>query len=538
MRYLVDYSRKCYKLDVSPGKEVAWIKHLLRNKIGSNTGEKFVLHYGRIELQDDWILSKLISSIPPGSIIHCTICKNQLDIEVELNYSGKRCSIMREFDQANTVYDLKCEMQFSLGIPVSSFQLYFGNLRMYDDQKLDEFNINAPAIITLASWKGWDKFLWCATEGKTKWLAGSMEKDPSACKYQQRVALFIAAHYNYVDMASQLLQQGVSCSKIVGTHPNKPLCEFAVQKSHAELTTPIFHVAAKGNLDVLRLFLESKPDLMINTDSQENTLINVALKHRHEKCVEYMKTVKLRNRWRGSTAFRKYSYIFKLIVKLVQWRKTASLRLKPYKLNTQKRMTLIANISNMYLMDHTHNMLINHEISNVQINKPKYQRHPTEHEPLKTATKSRDPNISYLCYSQNTSPNNCKLSTISSLPSINSLSVFNVASSSASVLTTSSSLSENKDSLKMSLPPLRNSTSPLGRSTAIPTIKIKKYDKFLSDRLQYNSIYGRKVLNNQSLHSLALQCMETANLSCKRKSWMQQLQVAMSLGKSNVTHPK
>ena len=67
--------------------------------------------YFRIELQDDW---KLISSIPPGSIIHCAIYKNQLDIKVELNYYGKRCSIMKEFEQANTVYDLKCESSLAL----------------------------------------------------------------------------------------------------------------------------------------------------------------------------------------------------------------------------------------------------------------------------------------------------------------------------------------------------------------------------------------------------------------------------------------
>ena len=209
---------------------------------------------------------------------------------------------------------------------------------MYDNQKLDKFTINAPAIIALTSWKGWDKFLWCATEGRTKQLASSMEKDQSVCKYQQRVALFIAAHYNHVDMASWLIQLGVLCSEPVGVHPSKLWFEL-LQKSHSEQTTPVFHAAANGNLDILRLFLEAKPDLMINVDSQEHTLIDVALKNKHVKCVEYMKTVKLRNRSRWSTAFRRYSYIFKLIVRLVQWRKIASLRLKPYKLSKQKRMT-------------------------------------------------------------------------------------------------------------------------------------------------------------------------------------------------------
>ena len=52
---------------------------------------------------------------------------------------------------------------------------------------------------------------------------------------------------------------------------------------------------------------------MIDVDTQEHTLIDVALKHKHVKCVEYMKTVKLRNRYRGSTAFRRYSYILNLL---------------------------------------------------------------------------------------------------------------------------------------------------------------------------------------------------------------------------------
>ena len=33
---------------------------------------------------------------------------------------------MEEFSRANTVHELKCEIQFSHGLPVSSFTLYFG----------------------------------------------------------------------------------------------------------------------------------------------------------------------------------------------------------------------------------------------------------------------------------------------------------------------------------------------------------------------------------------------------------------------------
>lgn len=534
MRYFVDYDTNRYKLDVPPDKEVRWIKQLLRDKTGNITGEKVVLHHRRIELQDDWVLSKLACSIPPGSTIHCTVCKNRLDIEVELNYSGKRHSIMEEFNRADTVHDLKCELQFSTGLPVSSFSLYCGSLKMYDNQRLDEFNINAPAVITLASWRGWDKFFWCTTEGRTKQLAGSMEKDQSVCKYQQQVALFIAAHYNHVDMASQLLQLGASCNKPVGVHPGKGWCKPS-QKSHSQLTTPIFHAAAKGNLDVLRLFLEAKPDLMITVDSQKQTLIDVASKHGHLRCVEYMKSVKLRSRCRGSTAFRKYSYLFKLIVKLIQWRKTASLRLKPYKLSKHKRLK-------MCIDDMHSNRLMRLEKNNSQRNKPKYRKYPTQ----QLAAASFDPSLRSIsnsccsknCLSNNTSPTSCKLSSVSSIPSISKSIAFSNTLSSMPLLSTASPLSEYEASLQESLPPLRDSISPLDRNGAVPMIRVKKYDKFLFDRQQYSTMYGKKVLNDQSLYSLALRCMETAHLSCQKKSWRHQLQVAVSLGKSNVIHPK
>lgn len=529
MRYFVFYDTKHYKVDVPPDKEVRWIKQQLRDKSGSNTGEKFVLHHGRIELQDDWILSKLACSISPGSTIHCTVCKNKLDIEVELSYSGKRHSIMEEFNRADTVNELKREIQFSLGLPVSSFSLYYGSHKMYDNQKLDEFNINVPAIITLASWKEWDKFLWCTTEGRTKQLAGSMDNDQLVQKYQKQVALFIASHYNHVDMASQLLKLGASCNKPVGVHPDKSWCE-PLQKSQ---TTPLFHAATKGNLDVLRLFLEAKPDLIINVDLQERTLMDVALKHGHLKCVEYMKTVKFRNRSRGSTAFRKYSYIFKLIIKLIQWRKLASSRLKPYKLSKRKRMKMMAN---MCIDDMHSSRLMKPEKNNVQINKPKYQEYPTQ----RLAATSFDSSLQYssnrLC--NNTSPTSCKLSPVSSIPSISKSSVFGNTSNSMCLQSIASPISEYADGLQKCLPPLRDSTSPLDRSGAVPTIKVKKYDKFLFDRQQYKRMYGKKVLKDQSLYSLALRCMETAHMSCHKKSWMQQLQVAVSLGKSNVLHPK
>ena len=532
----MNYDTNRYKLDVPPDKEVRWIKQLLRHKTGSNTGEKFVLHHGRIELQDDWVLSKLTCSIPPGSTIHCTVCKNKLDIEVELSYSGKRHSIMEEFYRADTVHDLKCQIQFSFGLPVNCFSLYCEGLKMHNSQKLNEFDINAPAIITLASWKRWDKFLWCATEGRTKQLSGSMEKDRLVRKYQQRVALFIAAHYNHVDMASQLLQLGASCSEPVGIHPGQVWHE-PLLTSQPELTTPVFHAAAKGKLDVLRLFLEAKPDLMNDVDSQEHTLVDVALKHGYFKCVEYMKTVKLRSRCRGCTAFKKYSYAFKLIVKLVRWRKLASSRLKPYKLCKQKRLKMMGHLC---MEDMDSNWLMRPEKKNVQTNKLKYHEHPTQKLAANSFNASLQP-TSYgsNCLSNNTSPTSCELSPVSSIPSISKSSVFSTTLSSMSLLSTAMPLSGYKDSgLQKGLPPLRDSTSPLDRSGAVPTIKVKKYDKYLFDRQQYNKMYGSKVLNDQSLYSLALRCMETAHLSCHKKSWMQKLQVAVSLGKSNVVHPK
>ena len=534
----MSYDTNRYKLDVPPDKEVRWIKQLLRHKTGSNTGEKFVLHHGRIELQDDWVLSKLTCSIPPGSTIHCTVCKNKLDIEVELSYSGKRHSIVEEFYKADTVHDLKCQIQFSLGLPVSCFSLYCDSHKMHTNQKLNEFDINAPAIIMLASWKRWDKFLWCATEGRTKQLSGSMENDRMVRKYQQQVALFVAAHYNHVDMASHLLQLGAFCNKPAGIHPGQ-IWHESLKTSQPELMTPVFHAAAKGNLDVLRLFLEAKPDLLNDVNSQEHTLVDVVLKHGHFKCVEYMKTVKLRSRCRGCTVFKKYSYVFKLIVKLVRWRKLASSRLKPYKLYKQKRMKMMANLR---IEDMNSSRLMRPEKKNVQTNKPKYQEHPTQK--LAATYTSFNAKLQSTCYgnnclSNNTSPTSCELSPVSSIPSISKSSVFSSTLNSMSLLSTATPLSGYEDSsLQKGLPPLRDSTSPLDKSGAVPKIKVKKYDKYLFDRQHYNKMYGSKVLNNQSLYSLALRCMETAHLSCHKKSWMQQLQVAVSLGKSNVVHPK
>ena len=252
-----------------------------------------------------------------------------------------------------------------------------------------------------------------------------------------------------------------------------------------------------------------------------------------------MKTVKLRNRCRGCTAFKKYSYVFKLIVRLFQWRKRASSRLKPYKLCNQKRMKMMATLC---IDDINSNKLMRPEKKNVRTNKPKCQEHPTQK--LATTINSSLQSVTNLCYSNNclsnnTSPTGCELSPVSSLPSISKLSVFNNTLSSISLLSIATPLSGYEDSvLQRNLPPLRESTSPLDRSGTVPMIKVKKYDKFLFDRQQYSKMYGRKVLNDQSLYSLALRCMETAHLSCHKKSWMQQLQVAVSLGKSNVVHPK
>jgi len=525
MRYIVYYETNHFKLDVPPDGDVRWIKKLLREKIGSDTGEKLVLHHGNTELQDNWVLSKLACSIPAGSVIHCTLCKNKIDIELELEYSGKRHSILEEFHRANTVFDLKCEIQYSLGIPISSFTLYFSNQKMYDTQLLSEFNIYAPATIVLISWKGWNKFLWCATEGRIKQLANCMERDRLVCKYQQRVAMFIAAHHNHVDMASHLLQLGTSCSRPVGVHPSKSWCEL-LQKPHPELVPPIFHAVAKGNLDVVRLFLEEKPDLLLNVNSEAKSLVDVAIVHGQQKCAEYMRMVKLRTR---STQFTKYSYTWKLIVQLIHWRRIASGRIKPFKLNKHHRKIRLSGFTKrgMFIDGIHDNRIGSPQRNNVQINKQKF------HSKSLTPADSK-PSINTV---DGTSPSSLRLPSISSSPLTSRSSSFHSPTPSCTSTGGISTRSMDDDTEYLAnLPPLReDSTSPLDRSGAAPTIRVKKYDQFLFERK--NCIYRKQVLN-EPLFSLALRCMETANMSCHKRSWMRQLQVAVSLGKSNVMQPR
>ena len=526
------YETKHFKLDVPPDEDVRWIKKLLREKIGCDTGEKLVLHHGNTELQDNWVLSKLACSIPSGSVIHCSFCKNKIDIELELEYSGKRHSILEEFYQANTVYDLKCEIQYCLGFPISLFTLYFSNQKMYDTQLLSEFNIYAPATIVLASWKGWNKFLWCATEGRMKQLANCMERDRLVCKYQQRVAMFIAAHHNHVDMASHLLQLGVSCNRPVGVHPSKSWCEL-LQKPHPELVTPIFHAVAKGNLDVVRLFLEDKPDLLLNVNSEAKSLIDIAIMYGHHKCAEYMRMVKLRTR---STQFTKYSYTWKLIVRLIYWRRIASGRIKPFKLNKHHRkMRLSAFTKRGMFIDGIHdNRMGSPQRNNVQINKQKF------HSKSLTSADSKPNIVSSLSNVDRTSPSSLRLPSISSSPLTSRSSSFSsptLSCTSAESVSTVSSLDDDSEYLA-NLPPLReDSTSPLDRSGAAPTIRVKKYDQFLFEKENSDWLYRKHALN-EPLFSLALRCMETANMSCHKRSWMRQLQVAVSLGKSNVMQPR
>ena len=535
MRYIAYYETKHFKLDVPPDEDVRWIKTLLREKIGSDTGEKLVLHHGNTELQDNWVLSKLACSIPAGSVIHCSFCKNKIDIELELEYSGKRHSILEEFHRANTVYDLKCEIQYCLGFPISSFTLYFSNQKMYDTQLLSEFNIYAPATIVLASWKGWNKFLWCATEGRTKQLASCMERDGLACKYQQRVAMFIASHHNHVDMASHLLQLGVSCSRPVGVHPSKSWCEL-VQKPHPELVAPIFHAAAKGNLDVVRLFLEEKPELLLNVNSETKSLIDIAITHGHHKCAEYMKMVKLRTR---STQFTKYSYTWKLIVQLIHWRRIASGRVKPFKFNKHHRKVRLSALTRRGMfIDGVHDNLIGSpQKYNMRTNKQKFHS-----KSLTPADSKTNMTKTVSSFSIDVTPSRLRLPSISPSPLTSRSSSMSSPTSSCvsaeSVTTPGSDQTEDDSGYFANLPPLRdNSTSPLDRSGAAPTIRVKKYDQFLFEKENRDWLYRKHTLN-EPLFSLALRCMETANMSCHKRSWMRQLQVAVSLGKSNVMQPR
>ncbi|XP_019627617.1 PREDICTED: uncharacterized protein LOC109472344 [Branchiostoma belcheri] len=104
--------------------------------------------------------------------------------------------------------------------------------------------------------------------------------------FQNRVAMFIAAHFGHSSLAKQLIRTGTRPDDPVGEHPARQWCHTL---SHVErLKTPVHEAAEFGQLTVLRVFLFYDFSCVTQPDGHGLLPLSYSLRNKHKECALFL----------------------------------------------------------------------------------------------------------------------------------------------------------------------------------------------------------------------------------------------------------
>ena len=306
MRVFVLFGSNRHLIDVEVGQTVSDIKAILRKKLDLDTvqsedGENDMLmaiNYAGSSLEDEWVFTDI--SIPPGATLRCELQENvKTYLNIVCSYSNETLRFTEWFDVWETkVGDLKTMIMEKTGLHVSVFRLVSAEGKeMYDCHPLKKYSVDYGDTIRLETWNGWSAFLRSATLGQltpTIKHMVSIHEDPLISKYQLRVALFIAAHFNYTQLAAQLIKSGARCDEPVGVHPVREWCNKDVHPDH--LKTPVHEAAQHGSLNCLQKFVHHNYACILAKDGHGLTPCNIARRYKRTECFKLLIAEQFRSR--------------------------------------------------------------------------------------------------------------------------------------------------------------------------------------------------------------------------------------------------
>ena len=293
----VSFQESVHKFDVDVRETVGDIKNALREQFGLNlknqrneTDQYVSLVYQGSHLQNNWVYSDL--GIPPGSTLVCSVEKQ---VEPTLSVHCINYDEMSEYKQNFDVWDtsvgtLRGMIQDSTGIHVSAFRLFskFG-LELFDCHFLKVYGVEKGDTVSMEIWHDVADVVHAARDNDITDTLGSLasfQDAPHLMRYQLQLGLFTAAHYDYHQLATQLMKCGAKPDQPVGQHPSRDWCRTSAHVDHVK--TPAHEAAQHGRLKCLQYFLMFNYAVLICKDAHGLTPCNVARRHKQTECFKLL----------------------------------------------------------------------------------------------------------------------------------------------------------------------------------------------------------------------------------------------------------
>ena len=297
MRVFVSFQESVHRFDVDVRETVGDIKNMLREQFGLNlknqrneTDQYVSLVYQGSHLHNNWVYSDL--GIPPGSTLVCSVEKQ---VEPTLSVHCMNYDEMIEYKQNFNAWDtsvgtLRGMIQDSTGIHVSAFRLFSkSGLELYDCHLLKVYGVDKGDTVSMEIWHDVADVVRAARDNDITDTLGSLasfQDAPHLMRYQLQLGLFTAAHYDYHQLATQLMKCGAKPDQPVGQHPSRDWCRASAHVDHVK--TPAHEAAQHGRLKCLQHFLMFNYAVLICKDANGLTPCNVARRHKQTECFKLL----------------------------------------------------------------------------------------------------------------------------------------------------------------------------------------------------------------------------------------------------------
>ena len=185
---------------------------------------------------------------------------------------------------------------------------------MFDGHTIDDYGIDIGCTVDIGTWDGWNEMLNLCTLGFATQAVQHLASNELVARFQQKVMLYMAAHFNHVDLAVTLLRMGIKADEAVGEHPSRQWCKDTIKHIDSR-KSPVHEAAEAGSLGALRSFVHNNLMNVLAKDGNDLTPLNIALRKKQKPCASFLLT----KQWSKINYTKKHAIPLSIYVKIRRW---------------------------------------------------------------------------------------------------------------------------------------------------------------------------------------------------------------------------
>ncbi|XP_072264035.1 protein ANKUB1 [Pyxicephalus adspersus] len=319
MKVFVAFEGVCESFDIFPGQTVKDAKQMIKDFFhiqlsDDKHGRRYLeLTYAGGVLRDEWVLTD--AGVTLCSTIKCAIKDEEKpSLYVYNAVTCEKVPIMGNVHLfTGRVSKLKSLVSMKCGFPVSVFCLRtLEGKEMYDCNSLSDYKLELGSVLRLDVWDGWKELLAACVLGHKENVQRYLSKNKTILRYQQRVALYIAAHFGHLKMADWLQKKGVRADEAIGPHPYR---EWCCESDHPDTGKCAIHAAAEaGQILLIKAFIARNVLCLECQTPFGQTPLRICIHQGHKDCVLYL----IMKMW-SVVSYPKISLPMNIYIKVKRW---------------------------------------------------------------------------------------------------------------------------------------------------------------------------------------------------------------------------